>query len=126
MKILIIEDESMMRNSLAEKFANEGFDVSIGIDGEDGLKKALQVHPDIILLDILMPKMDGLMMLKKLRQDSWGAHVKVIILSNVSDVEKIAEAMTMGWGGQFTYLVKTDHTLESVVKEVKKQLNKNN
>jgi len=125
MKILIVEDEPIMLNSLMEKFTQEGFEAIQAMDGEEGLKKALEVHPDLILLDILLPKMDGLKMLEKLRQDEWGSDAKVIILTNVDDAARVAQAMKaakMNESGLLTYLVKTGHSLENVVEEVKKQL----
>ena len=73
-KILIVEDEEIMLKALVEKFSSEGFEVVQAIDGEEGLKKALCEKPDIILLDILLPKMDGMAVLKKLREDTWGKH----------------------------------------------------
>lgn len=122
MKILIIEDEQIMLNSLVEKFSGEGFDVIKAENGEEGLKKALEFHPDIVLLDIIMPKMDGLAMLKKMRQDSWGENVKVVILTNAEDNKRIAEGVEYGLTDKFSYLIKTDNTLDNIVEEVKKIL----
>jgi DNA-binding response OmpR family regulator len=122
MKVLIVEDEEIMRKALVEVFQREGFEVEGAGDGEDGLALAMSTKPDIILLDIMMPKKDGISMLKDLRQDEWGAHVKVILLTNVSDVAKIAEAMESGIGESYDYLVKTDWKLEDVVSKVKMRL----
>lgn len=122
MKILIVEDEKVMLDSLAEKFTKEGFETIKAADGEEGLKKALEFHPDLILLDIMMPKMDGLTMLKKIREDSWGENVKVVILTNAEDNKRIAEGVEYGLTDKFSYLIKTDNTLDSIVEEVKKIL----
>ncbi|MFA7385407.1 MAG: response regulator [Candidatus Paceibacterota bacterium] len=122
MKILIVEDEKVMLDSLAEKFTKEGFETIKAVDGEEGLKKALEFHPDLILLDIMMPKMDGLTMLKKIREDSWGENVKVVILTNAEDNKRIAEGVEYGLTDKFSYLIKTDNTLDSIVEEVKKIL----
>lgn len=122
MKILIVEDEEIMRKSLAEAFVQNGFTTLSAVDGAEGLKTALAEHPDIMLVDIMMPKMDGITMLKEVRKDEWGAHVKVILLTNVSDMAKIAEAMESGIGESYDYLVKTDWKLDDVVDKVKKHL----
>ena len=88
-------------------------------DGEEGLKISLKEQPDIILLDIVMPKMDGITMLKELREDRWGKNAKVLLLNTLSRNEKIAEAMSLG---TFEYLIKTDWKIEEVVKRVKEKL----
>lgn len=123
-KILIVEDEEIMLKALVEKFSSEGFEVVQAIDGEEGLKKALHEKPDIILLDILLPKMDGMAVLKKLREDAWGKYAKVILLTNVSDAETVALGAEFGAGeGEvYEYLVKTDWTLDEVVQKVKNRL----
>ncbi len=71
-KILIVEDEATICNALRDKLAGAGFLVLAAKNGEEGLKAALKERPDMILLDILMPKMDGLAMLKQLRENAWG------------------------------------------------------
>ena len=124
-KILIVEDDDLMRDSLAEKFAKEGFEITKATNGEEGLKTALQIHPDLILLDILMPKMDGLQMLQRLRQDNWGAHAKTIILTNIADTEKVAEAMNIELENPLTYLLKSSHNLDSIFEAVKARLKNN-
>ena len=84
-KILIVEDERPILEPLVDKFTREGFEISVAHDGEEGLKSALEKHPDLIILDIVMPKMDGMTMLKKLREDdTWGRHARVILLTNLS------------------------------------------
>lgn len=116
----IIEDEEPVLSVLSSRFEKEGFDVIRAVDGEEGLKAALKHKPDLILLDLLMPRMDGLSMLKKLREDAWGKHVPVIVLTNLNDAEKVASAAE---GGAFDFLVKADWKLEDVVKKVKQKLN---
>ena len=118
-KILIVEDEVSMRNALRDKLTREGFVVSETKNGQEGLETALREHPDLILLDIIMPVMDGLTMMKKLREDAWGKDAKVIVLTNLSDMEKVAEAIEQG---SFEYLVKSDCNLEDNVKKIHKDL----
>jgi CheY-like chemotaxis protein len=117
--ILVVEDESSMRRVLVDKLSLEAFSVLEAKNGEEGLKIALEKHPDLILLDIIMPRMDGITMLKKLRDDEWGKKVEVILLTNLSEKEKIAEAMEQE---TFEYLVKTDWKIEDVVEKVKEKL----
>ena|SRR3989344_6686633 len=119
--ILITEDEVDLRQLLHEKLSLEGFDVLEAENGDAGLKAALEHHPDVILLDILMPIMDGLSMLKELRKDPWGATASVIILSNLSEAEKIQEGVEGNTAG---YLVKSDWEPADIVTLVRKELAK--
>lgn len=118
-KILIIDDEPALLAALTDKFTRAGFDVAIAENGLTGLTSALTHHPDIILLDIIMPVMDGLTMLGKLREDHWGKYAEVILLTNLSDTGKITESMTPTVSG---YLVKSDWKINDVVAEVNKIL----
>ena len=120
--ILIIEDEKVLADTLGEKLEAEGFNVIKTVDGNEGLKLALSEHPELILLDLLMPNVDGLTILKKLREDPWGLHVKVIILTNVNDPNKVAEGMAAGLDGTYEYLVKVNWSLDSVVSRIKQKL----
>lgn len=121
-KILIVEDELPVRKALVEKFQSEGFETALAFDGEEGLEQADRLHPDLILLDLIMPKMDGMTMLKKLRASSeWGKQVPVIILTNLSSdddgrISDVAELLPT------YYLVKTDWKLSDVVEKVKGRL----
>lgn len=120
--ILIVEDETPMRKVLAEELERNNFNVLQAENGEEGLEIALDKKPDITLLDIVMPKMDGLEMLKNLREDEeWGKDAKVLLLTNYSDVEKISESVQIGISG---YLVKSDWKLEDVVRKIKDKLEK--
>lgn len=118
-RILIVEDDVSLHDILCKKFSSEGFEIFEAKNGEEGLKVALSKYPDIILLDIVMPIMDGMTMLKKLREDIWGANAKVIILTNLSDNEKIADAIA---NKSHDYLVKTDWNLKDIIAIVKKKL----
>ena len=120
-KILIVEDEPTLLTALVDKFAREGFTVLTAENGQNGLKSALKNHPDLILLDIIMPVMDGLTMLNKLREDGQDKHTKVILLTNLSDPGKIPESVAKSVCG---YLVKSDWKIEDVVKRVNKELKK--
>jgi two-component system, OmpR family, response regulator VicR len=115
-KILIIEDEAVLLGLFADKFTKEGFETLQAETAEKGIKLALKNKPDLILLDILLPKMDGLTMLKMLRKNSWGKNVPVIISSNATDQQKVSEAMKLN---VYDYIIKTDLVLNDLVKQVK-------
>ena len=117
--ILIAEDEQNMRQTLVDAFRREGFNVLEAKNGKEGLDKALGEHPDLILLDIVMPEMDGMTMLKKLREDERGRDIPIIMLTNFSDVEKVTNALE---SGVYEYLVKSDWKIEDVVLRVKEKL----
>ena len=117
--LLVIEDEESLSKAIHEKFSREGFQVILAKNGEDGLIQAFENHPDLILLDIVMPKMDGISMLRKLRDDEWGKNVPVIILSNLSDAEMTAEAVKEKVSD---YLIKSDWNLEDLLERIKDRL----
>jgi two-component system, OmpR family, response regulator RpaA len=118
-KLLIIEDDKALSDLLADKFRAEGFDVTTASDGETGLKLALEWKPDLVLLDIVMPRMDGMTMLHKLREDDQGKKIQVVLLTNLSDTEKVYDAMS---NGVFDYLVKSNWEIDDLVKEVRAKL----
>ncbi len=117
--ILIVDDEISLLNALRDKLTHENFVTLEAKNGEEGLALALSAHPDLILLDIVMPKMDGMTMLKKLREDAWGKNVKVIMLSNLSDMKNVVDAIQQE---SYDYLVKSDWKLEDVVTKVREKL----
>lgn len=117
--ILVVEDEVSMLTALADTLESEGFTVVRATNGSDGLDLAFRERPNLILLDIVMPQMDGLTLLEKLRADEWGEKVPVIILTNYGDNEKIAEALT---DGVSEYFIKTDIKIEEVIARVREKL----
>lgn len=117
--LLIIDDEAIVLKSLSSQFDQKAVKVITATNGVDGLKIALKEHPDLILLDLVMPKMDGMTMLTKLRANKWGKSAKVIILTNLSDAERVAQAVEKG---TYEYLVKVDWNVMDVVKKCKKYL----
>lgn len=119
-KILITEDETLLRNALSEKLRLEGFEVLTAENGQKGLELALSEHPDLILLDIIMPVMDGLTMLKQLRQDPWGKTAAVILLTNLAANDDVMPDLIEQQPA--FYLVKTDWTLDKVVDKIKETL----
>lgn len=120
-KILIVEDEEEVTRAISDALTNQDFTTVLAKDGEEGLEIALKEHPDLILLDILMPKMDGMVMLQKLRQDAWGKTTPVIILTNVSpNANSIINSVLQNEPAY--YLVKSDVKLEGIVEKIKEVL----
>lgn len=125
-KVLLIEDDLTLVDMYQQKFILENCTISVASDGIQGLEKALQDHPDAILLDLALPKMDGMEVLKRLRQDAWGQMVPVVILTNLSPSEEIIQQVVKNEPAY--YLIKANTTPDDVVakvKEVLKQLKKN-
>lgn len=104
-KVLIVEDDPMIQEMYATMFEIKGFDVVLANDGVEGLEKSI-TRPDIILLDIMMPRMNGLQMLDKLKQDATLKDIPVIMLSNLADESDIRNALA---AGAVKYLVKSDY-----------------
>lgn len=131
--ILIVEDEVSLRNALRDKFMREGYVVFDAKDGEQGLAMALLEYPNLILLDIVMPKMDGMTMLKKLRSEKvkaskqvvedWAKSVPVMILTNLgADDKNMTKDIVED---DYThYFVKSNSTLNDLVEKVKERLSK--
>ena len=120
--ILIVEDEPTLLKVYAEELGDEKFRVLKATNGQQGLELALREKPDLILLDILMPIMDGLTMMDKLREkDLYGKNVPIILLTNLSaSEEKIMQAITKNEPAY--YLVKSDWTLQDVVEKIRERL----
>lgn len=114
--ILIVEDETDIREAMEEAVAAAGFTVFAASNGETGLHEALEKKPDLILLDIVMPIMDGHTMLSKLRADAWGKTAKVVMLTSMDDVHNIAHAHE---GAITDYIIKAHSSLDEIVAKVK-------
>jgi DNA-binding response OmpR family regulator len=114
--ILIIEDETDIREAMAEAVEQAGFQVSTAENGSTGLTKAIAEKPDLILLDIVMPVMDGHETLQKLRQDPWGKSVKVIMLTSMDDVRNIGTAHEENITD---YIIKAHSSLDDILKKVR-------
>lgn len=117
--ILIIEDERGLQKTLSDTLIGEGFKVANALDGEIGLALARQEKPDLILLDLILPKKDGFQVLKELKADDKTKDIKVIVLTNLesnADVDRVLAA------GATTYLVKANYSLDDVIKKVKETL----
>jgi len=116
-KILFIEDERALQKTFGEILKKEGFEMISAFDGEEGLKKAKEENPDLILLDLILPKIEGIEVLKKLKEDEKTKEIPVIILTNVEELEKVEKAMELG---AKAYLVKGEYSLDEVIEKIKK------
>ena len=118
-KILLVEDDPFLLDMYSTKFKEVGFDVSVAQDGEMGLSKAKELMPDLILLDIVLPKKDGFEVLKTLKSDCATAKIPVVLLTNLgldSDVKRGLEL------GAQSYIIKAHFTPTEVVAKVKEIL----
>ena len=114
-KILIIEDETILGELLMQRLGAEGCETVWAVDGKAGMEKMREVLPDLVLLDIVMPKLDGIGVLKKIKEDEKTKNIPVVMLTNLDDTQKVAEAMQLG---ARSYLVKTDWKISDVIKKV--------
>lgn len=115
MKILIVEDEDVLVRVLQEKFEEEKFQVAVALDGETALPLAKKFKPDIILLDVILPKISGIEVLEKLKADDDLRNIPVIMLSNIDEDRKIKQAFELG---AVDYMVKTQHPINEVMEKV--------
>jgi len=117
--ILLIEDDTFLLNMYVDKFEIEGFQVHAADDGEKGAKMALEKNPDIILLDIMLPKLDGFGVLEKLKSDAKTKDIPVILLTNLSQKEDVDRGIALGAND---YLIKSHFMPSDVVAKIKKIL----
>lgn len=118
-KILIIEDDDVLQTALQEFLAGKGFEIISALDGEEGVKMAKMKNPDLILLDIILPKKDGYEVLKEIKSDQATQKIPVILLTNLGSLSDVEKALELG---ATTYLIKADYKLEEIVKKIKEIL----
>lgn len=118
-KILIAEDDAFIMEMYSMKLVSEGFEVISANDGERTVDKTRSEKPDLILLDILMPKLDGKGALKKIKSEKETANIPVIVLTNVGEQDSVKEILDLGASD---YLIKSNFTPDEVVEKVKKYI----
>ncbi|TSC68045.1 MAG: response regulator with CheY-like receiver domain and winged-helix DNA-binding domain [Parcubacteria group bacterium Gr01-1014_66] len=118
-KILFIEDMSALQHAMTQTLVQEGYQVYSALDGSIGLAIARKEMPDLILLDLILPGMDGFTVLAELKKQPDTTHIPVIVLSNLGGPEDIEKALRLGAAA---YLVKTEYRLEEVLKKIKEVL----
>lgn len=119
MKVLIVEDEEALRKVLQEKMEHSGFDTFVAKDGVEGWDVAKSKNPDIILLDLILPRRTGFDVLGMLKKDPELKDVPVFVLSNLAEDENLKKALQMG---AENYFVKAQHPINEVVEMVKTRL----
>ena len=121
-KVLLVEDDRFLRDICGKKLMKEGFNVYEAVDGEQALQFAESVKPDIILLDIILPALDGFQVLQKIRAnpDAKISQTPVIMLSNLGQDDDIKKAISLGANN---YLVKAHFTTEEIIEKIRKTLN---
>ena len=115
-KILVAEDDKLISASLCDALKAQGYEVSAAYDGEESVAKAKELKPDLLLLDIMMPKLDGISVLWELKASPETAKISVIVLTNLGDMETISKILE---AGATDYLLKSDQSIDEIIKKVK-------
>lgn len=119
--ILVVEDEQGMRDALKETLEESGYTTVLAEDGEMGMEMARQHKPDLVLLDIILPKKDGFEVLRELKQDEKLKETPVILTTNLSEPSDIQKALDLG---ATTYLVKSNYSLSDIIEKIQEILGK--
>jgi len=119
-KITISEDDQFLSNAYRVKLTKEGYEVKMTADGEELMESLKTFKPDLIILDLLMPKKDGFEALKEIKASSENKNIPIIIASNLGQTNDIDQGMKLGAND---YIVKSDLSLEDLVKKIKKLIN---
>lgn len=114
-KILLVEDEPTAQKTLSEILTKQGYAMVSALDGETGLRLARTEKPDLIILDIILPRMEGLDVLAELKKEPETKDIPVIILTNLETPQQIERALSLG---ATTYLLKTQYTLPEVIVKI--------
>lgn len=121
-KILVVEDDKFLRELLVRKLKTEGFEISVAVNGEEGIKKIQEQLPQLVLLDLVLPGIDGFEILKQIKSDPKTNKIAVIILSNLGQQEEVERGVRLGADD---YLIKAHFTPDEIVKKSKRMLEKN-
>lgn len=118
-KILFIEDESALQKTFGDLLKREGYEMISALDGEEGLKMAKEGSPDLILLDLILPKIHGFNVLKRLKEDEQTKEIPVVVLTNLEGIKDVNKAIELG---ATTYLVKASYSLDEVIAKIRQAL----
>ena len=117
--VLVVEDDKFLRELISQKLVKEGYNISQAVDGEEGLKKIKEEKPDLVLLDLILPGIDGFEVLVRAKEEQEVAKIPVIILSNLGQKEDIEKGIKLG---AFDYLVKAHFTPGEIIEKIKRIL----
>lgn len=115
-KILVIEDDKFLRELISQKLMKEGYDIVEAVDGEKGIEAIKSEKPDLVLLDLILPEVDGFGVLAKVKEDSTLAQIPIIILSNLGQKDDIEKGLKLG---AVDYLIKAHFTPNEIVEKIK-------
>ena len=118
-RILIVEDDADLRKTLQDFLIAENFDAIVAMDGENGINLAKSEKPDLLLLDIILPKKDGYEVLQELKSNQETKNIPVILLTNLESAADVEKALKLG---ATTYLTKADYKLEEVAEKIRETL----
>ena len=122
-KILLIEDEAALQKTIGDILRQERYEVVSALDGETGLKMAKSEKPDLILLDLILPKINGFEVMEELKENDFTKDIPIIVLTNLEGVSDIDKAVSLG---AKAYLVKAEYSLEEVIEKIKRALGEQN
>ena len=118
-KILIVEDDAILQKTLKEYLVNAGFDITTASNGEEGVSMTKSVDPDLILLDIILPKKDGYEVINDLKGDQSTKNIPIILLTNLGSIDDVQKALDLG---ATTYLIKADYKLAEIESKIRSTL----
>ncbi len=116
MKILLIEDDKFLRELITQKLIKESYDVSEAIDGEEGMERIKKLKPDLVLLDLILPGIDGFEVLSRMKEDVSVSQIPVIILSNLGQKDDVEKGLKLG---AVDYLIKAHFTPGEIINKIK-------
>lgn len=117
-RILIIEDDRSLQNAMVEILTKEGYETTSAFDGQEGIEKAGSENPDLILLDIILPKKDGYEVLSEIKKGP-NENIPVLILTNLEEIDNVQKALDLG---AKTFMVKSDFSLKDIIEKIKQNL----
>ncbi|MBI1984843.1 MAG: response regulator [Candidatus Wildermuthbacteria bacterium] len=120
--ILFIEDEAALQKTLGDALRQDGFEILSALDGEIGMRLAKEKKPDLVLLDLMLPKQNGFEVLRDLKAGEGTSRIPVIVLTNLEEMQDVQKVLELG---ATTYLVKSNYSLEDVVRKIKEAINEN-
>lgn len=115
-KILIVEDDKFLRELISQKLTKEEYDISEAVDGEEGIKKIKEEKPELVLLDLILPGIDGFEVLSRMKEDPSVSSIPVIILSNLGQKEDVEKGLKLGAND---YLIKAHFTPGEIIEKIK-------
>ena len=118
-KILVAEDDKLISSSLCDALKAENYEPVAAYDGEEAVAKITETRPDLVLLDIMMPKKDGISVLREIKANPETEKISVVVLTNIGDVETISKIVEAGGAD---YLLKSDQSVDDIIRKVKEVL----